>query len=50
MKLCVIYNFAQHYRTAIFRMINETYDCDFYFGENRTDIKGIPQFGIRNSA
>lgn len=41
MKLCVIYNFAQHYRTAIFRMISETYDCDFYFGENRTDIKGI---------
>ena len=41
MKLCIIYNFAQHYRTAIFRMISENYDCDFYFGENRTDIKGI---------
>lgn len=29
MKLCLIYNFAQHYRTNIFKLMSETFDCGF---------------------
>lgn len=39
MKLCIIYNFAQHYRTSIFRLLDQAFDCDFYFGESYLDIK-----------
>lgn len=40
-KLCIIYNFAPRYREAIFKMIDQEYDCDWYFGDNNTDIKGL---------
>lgn len=40
-KLCVIYNFAQNYRTAIFRAIDNNWDCKWIFGRNTTDIKGM---------
>lgn len=39
MKLCVIYNTAPKYRERIFKLIDETYDCDWYFGYTTTDIK-----------
>ena len=39
MKLCLIYNFAQHYRTSIFRLIDHEYDCDFFFGDSYLNIK-----------
>lgn len=39
MKLCLIYNFAQHYRAGIFKLLDRTFDCDFFFGKNTTDIK-----------
>ena len=39
MKLCVIYNFAQHYRSNIFKLIDSTFDCEWYFGETMGDIK-----------
>ena len=38
-KLCLIYNTAPRYREAIFRAIDTEYDCDWYFGYTRTDIK-----------
>ena len=38
-KLCLIYNTAPHYREAVFRAIDAEYDCDWYFGETKTDIK-----------
>lgn len=41
MKLCIIYNFAQKYREAIFREIDKKYDCKWFFGTNDTDIKGF---------
>lgn len=37
--LCLIYNFAQHYRARIFQLISQTYDCDFVFGDSHGDIK-----------
>lgn len=41
MKLCLIYNFAPKYREGIFCKIDSKYDCDWYFGENQTNIKGL---------
>lgn len=38
-KLCIIYNTAPRYREAIFCAIDKEYDCDWFFGETRTDIK-----------
>lgn len=40
-KLCLIYNFAPRYREGIFRLIDQEYDCDWYFGNNTSDIKGL---------
>lgn len=40
-KLCLIYNFAPRYREGVFRLIDREYDCDWYFGNNDTDIKGL---------
>ena len=40
-KLCLIYNFAPRYREGIFRLIDREYDCNWYFGDNATDIKGL---------
>ncbi len=39
MKLCLIYNIASHYREAVFTEIDSNFDCDWYFGENKSDIK-----------
>lgn len=38
-KLCIIYNFAQHYRTNIFSLIDQEFDCDFVFGDSMSDVK-----------
>ena len=39
MKLCLIYNYAQHYRTSIFKLIDQNFDCDFVFGDSMEDVK-----------
>lgn len=39
MKLCLIYNFAQHYRASIFKRIDQEFDCDFVFGDSYLDVK-----------
>ena len=39
MKLCLIYNFAQHYRTSIFKLMSEELGCDFLFGDSMSDVK-----------
>jgi len=38
-KLCMIYNIASHYREAVFKEIDQHFDCDWYFGENKSDIR-----------
>ena len=38
-KIALIYNFAQHYRTSIFRLLDKEFDCTFYFGKSYLDIK-----------
>ena len=38
-KLCLIFNTAPRYREAVFRAIDAEYECDWYFGKTKTDIK-----------
>lgn len=40
-KICLIYNFAQHYRTSIFSLIDKEFECDFVFGDKYLDVKKI---------
>lgn len=47
-KILVIYNFAQKYRTAIFKAIDKKWDCIWYFGENITDIKEMTKGSLFN--
>lgn len=37
--MSLIYNFAQHYRTDIFKLISKEFDCDFVFGDSMSDVK-----------
>lgn len=39
MKLCLIYNYAQHYRTSIFSLMDKEFNCDFVFGDSMSDVK-----------
>lgn len=39
MRLCLIYNFAQHYRTNIFTLMDQSFDIDFVFGDRYLDVK-----------
>ena len=41
MKLCLIYNYAQHYRASIFKLISDVFDCDFVFGDSMDDVKKL---------
>ena len=41
MKLCLIYNFAQHYRSGIFQLIDQEFDCQFVFGDQYLNIKKL---------
>ena len=33
---------ASHYRAAIFKLIDEEYDCDWYYGKSQVGIKDLP--------
>lgn len=39
MKVCLIYNYAQHYRTNIFMLMDQQMDIDFVFGEKYLNVK-----------
>lgn len=47
-KLCVIYNTAPHYRTAIFKSIDNEYNCTWLFGETTSDIKEMDVSQLRD--
>lgn len=47
-KLCLIYNTAPRYREAIFRAIDNEYDCDWYFGKTKSDIKEMDTSLLKN--
>lgn len=39
MKICLIYNYAQHYRANIFTLMSKEFDIDFVFGDSMYDVK-----------
>ena len=47
-KLCLIYNTAPRYREAIFKAIDAEYDCIWYFGREKTDIKAMDVSVLKN--
>lgn len=47
-KLIIVYNFAQRYREPIFSSIDTEWDCEWYFGRNTTDIKGMDISVLKN--
>ena len=49
MKLCHICNSAPHYRDSIFRLIDETFDCDCLFGDSMGDIKQMETSTLRGN-
>lgn len=48
-KCCIIYNYAQHYRTDIFSKISEEYLCDFVFGDTMGDVKKMDYSVLQGS-
>lgn len=48
-KICIIYNFAQKYREAIYKLIDKEWECDWYFGQNNTDIAGFETEILKNA-
>ena len=46
MRLCQIYNMAPLYRESIFRLMDQTFDTDFVFGEVKNDIKQMDLTGF----
>ncbi len=49
MKLCIIYNFAQHYRANIFKLIDSTFNCEWYFGNTMDNVKKMDYSILSNS-
>ena len=39
--ICLIYNFAQHYRLGVFKLMDEKMNIDFYFGDEMGDVKKL---------
>lgn len=39
MKTCLIYNYAQHYRTNIFTLMDQNMNIDFYFGDKYLNVQ-----------
>lgn len=41
MKLSLIFNIAPYYRKRIYQLIDNSYDCNWFFGENKSNIKSM---------
>lgn len=48
MKLGLIFNIASNYRQGIYQLIDRTFDCEWFFGENYTDIKSMDLHLLKN--
>lgn len=46
--VCLIYNFAQHYRLGVFKKMELELDSDFYFGNASDDIVKLDYNELRN--
>lgn len=40
-QLCCIFTSAPHYRTAIYQLIDKSYDCHWFFNDKKNDIKRL---------
>lgn len=40
-KVCLIYNYAQHYRLGIFKLLDNELNIEFYFGDRMNDVKKL---------
>ena len=49
MKLCLIYNYAQHYRTNIFALMDKEFDISFVFGDSMNDVKKMDYSLLRGN-
>lgn len=49
MRLCVIYNFAPHYRQGIFKRMDDAFECDWYFGKSNQDIRKMDYLILRGT-
>ena len=47
-KICLINNYASHYRTHIFMLLDKELSCDFYFGDKMGDIKKMDYSLLKN--
>lgn len=47
-KTCLIYNFAQHYRENIFRLLDQELSVDFVFGDKYLDVKKMDYSSLSN--
>lgn len=47
-KTCLLYNYAQHYRAAIFILLDKEIDIDFYFGDKMADVKKMDYSELNN--
>lgn len=48
MKICLIYNFAQHYRTNIFTLMDQNMDVEFVFGDHYLNVKKMDYSLLRH--
>lgn len=48
MKICLIYNYAQQYRTDIFSLLDKEMGVDFYFGDKMADVKKMDYSLLKN--
>ncbi|GHT50812.1 hypothetical protein FACS189440_18880 [Bacteroidia bacterium] len=48
-RICLIYNYAQHYRKNIFSLIDKEFLCDFYFGDDMGDVKKMDYSLLQNN-
>ena len=46
--ICLIYNFAQHYRTNIFTLMDKELSIDFVFGDKYLDVKKMDYSLLKN--
>ncbi len=47
-RICLIYNFAQHYRTNIFTLMDKELPIDFIFGDKHSDVKKMDYSLLNN--
>lgn len=47
-RTCLIYNYAQHYRTDVFSLLDKEFDIDFYFGDKMDDVKKMDYSLLEN--